>query len=310
MQANTKEETTVQQTEPMATVPQTSIPPSAIPMTADWAESLGQTPKSFAALAHDARNMLSALDLYCDLLLEPGVLAAEYLHYGNELKMVASSSRRLVERMGVLGVPSLHRLHSGAGTQVDEARSDPFSQRPATDLNHLWQELPALPIEDLASELQSSENLLVALAGSSVAITFDIRACALAVRMTGEDLIRILVNLVRNASEAMSASGRIRISLRELPTETGTNRWAVLTVEDNGPGIPRDSLETIFEPGYTTRGVGHEGSAPGPWPVAHRGLGLSIARSIVEAAGGRIAAAVRDPSGACFQIELPVRTSY
>ena len=303
----------MQPTEPMALMPETRVPPSALPMMIDWAESQDQTQKSFAALAHDARNMLSALDLYCDLLQEPGVLAAEYLHYGNELKMVAASSRRLVEKMGVLGLavpPAEHASLSGAMAQVDTQLPGPILPRVPAHSTERWQEVPALPIEDLAAELRSCENLLVALAGSSVTVTFDIHACALAVQMTGEDLTRILVNLVRNASEAMSASGRIRISLRELPTETGINRWAVLTVEDNGPGIARDALETIFEPGYTTRGVGHEGSAPGPWPVVHRGLGLPITRSIVEAAGGRITAAVRDPSGACFQIELPARASY
>ena len=47
--------------------------------------------------------------------------------------------------------------------------------------------------------------------------------------------------------------------------------------------------------------------AGGEWPLAHRGLGLSITRSIVEGAGGMIHAANRDPVGACFQIELPVQ---
>lgn len=300
----------MQPTEPMMSMPETQIAPAAFPMTVDWAESQDLTRKSFAALAHDARNMLSALDLYCDLLNEPGVLAANCRHYGNELKMVAASSRRLVEKMGVLGLPSPHPFQLNAGTALAVASSEPTPRGQATHSRQPWQELPALPIEDLAGELRSCENLLIALAGSSVAVTFDIRDCALAVQMTGEDLIRILVNLVRNASEAMSGSGRIRISLRELPTETGTNRWALLSVEDNGPGIPRDALEAVFEPGYTTRGVGHEGSAPGPWPVVHRGLGLSISRSIVEAAGGRIHAAVRDPSGTCFQIELPIRNSF
>jgi K+-sensing histidine kinase KdpD len=44
------------------------------------------------------------------------------------------------------------------------------------------------------------------------------------------------------------------------------------------------------------------------WVATHRGLGLSITRSIIEAAGGRIQAANRDPAGARLEIELPVRT--
>lgn len=265
--------------------------------------------EGMAALAHDARNMLAALDLYCDLLEEPGVLSPSCLHYSNELKMVAASSRRLVEKMGALGLtqlqdaasagPSSSDLHTLAG--ADAALRFPLPIK-------RWKDLPALPIEDLASEVRGCQSLLAALAGSSISVSFDIRACELPVEMTGEDLTRVLVNLVKNASEAMTGSGILRISLREFPTESGTNRWVTLTVEDNGPGIPRTDLEAVFEPGYTTRGVGHEGTTS-PWPVPHRGLGLAITRSIVETAGGRIHAALRDPSGVCFQIELPVRTS-
>jgi two-component system sensor histidine kinase CpxA len=81
----------------------------------------------------------------------------------------------------------------------------------------------------------------------------------------------------------------------------------LLTVEDNGPGIPDTFLETIFKSGYTTSTS--SGAKRAGWPVSHRGLGLSITRSIVEGAGGRIHAANRSPSGARFEIELPVRAS-
>jgi signal transduction histidine kinase len=77
-----------------------------------------------------------------------------------------------------------------------------------------------------------------------------------------------------------------------------------LAVEDNGPGIPEDALETIFTSGYTTRGGGERDSG---WPLRHRGLGLAITRSIVEAAGGRIRALNREQSGVRFEIELPLR---
>src|ERR1035438_2207817 len=55
--------------------------------------------ESLAEVAHDARNMVTALGLYCDLLEEPGVLASPFLHYGNELRLVAAASRRLVEKL-------------------------------------------------------------------------------------------------------------------------------------------------------------------------------------------------------------------
>jgi hypothetical protein len=57
---------------------------------------------SAAEVAHDARNMVTALELYCDLLAEPGVLAENSLHYASELKLVAAASRQLVEKLMLL----------------------------------------------------------------------------------------------------------------------------------------------------------------------------------------------------------------
>ena len=55
--------------------------------------------ETMAEVAHDARNMVTALSLYCDLLEEPGVLASPFAHYGSELRMVAAASRRLVDKL-------------------------------------------------------------------------------------------------------------------------------------------------------------------------------------------------------------------
>ena len=157
----------------------------------------------------------------------------------------------------------------------------------------------------MAAEVLANHNLLAALAGPTIVLTVDVEGGARAVRLTGEDLTRVLVNLVKNAAEAMPGGGRIQIGLREL---AGATEAALsLTIEDSGPGIPPDGLEAIFAPGYTTRAKG--AGAGGGWPVVHRGLGLSISRSIVEGAGGRIAASNRAQGGACFALELPVRTA-
>ena len=120
-----------------------------------------------------------------------------------------------------------------------------------------------------------------------------------------EDLTRILVNLVKNAVEAMPRGGRIRLTTSEAPAGPDQNACVLLNVEDNGPRIPLSSLERIFDTGYTTRSIETDGY--GTWNPEHHGLGLSITRSLVERAGGRIHAANRDPLGTCFQIELPAR---
>ncbi len=279
--------------------------------------------ESVAEVAHDARNMVTALGLYCDLLEEPGVLATPFTHYGNELRLVAAASRRLVEKLVSLDGRVDSRLDAKLDTRRETAidpRHDlqcdgllnlklqharPGSNRHETP-GH-WDLMPASPIENLAAELLANHNLLAALAGPAIVVTVDVEGGARPVRMTGEDLTRVLVNLVKNAAEAMPAGGDIHIELRERRALAGTAEAIVLMMEDNGPGLPEKALEEIFVSGYTTRAKGSE--VRGSWPASHRGLGLSITRSLVEAAGGRIAAENRTcgHSGARFEIELPVR---
>jgi len=286
--------------------------------------------ETLSEVAHDARNMVTALGLYCDLLEEPGVLAAPYAHYGSELRLVAAASRHLVEKLVMLdaqavvasplsgaaalpggqvplafagGARALEEPGGGAALTAGPSllRGPGANPRPGRRVDML----PAMPLENLAAELLASRNLLSALAGPSIALTMDTKGGARPVRITGEDLTRVLVNLVKNASEAMPAGGRIHVTLSERPQGAGGS--VVLTVEDNGPGIPVQSREEIFASGYTTRGSEEPGS--GSWPSLHRGLGLAITRSIVEAAGGRICARNREPNGACIEIELPVRNA-
>jgi signal transduction histidine kinase len=263
--------------------------------------------ESLAEVAHDARNMVTALGLYCDLLDEPGVLATPFMHYGNELRLVAAASRRLVEKLVSLETRETPEIAVPAGTVLDRVKSpvaNRASDRP--ERSHRWDLLPAEPIVSLAGELLANRNLLAALAGPAIALTVDAESGALPVRLTGEDLTRVLVNLVKNAAEAMPAGGRIQLGLRQMSARQGAAPWLQLTIEDNGPGIPEESLDKIFDSGFTTRATG--AAANGGWQPAHRGLGLSITRSIVEAAGGRIHAANRTPAGARFEIELPLRT--
>ena len=78
--------------------------------------------------------------------------------------------------------------------------------------------MPAEPIVNLAAGVLANRNLLAALAGPDP-FTVDAEGGALPVRLTGEDLTRILVNLVKNAAEAMPEGGRIQLGLRETPGE-------------------------------------------------------------------------------------------
>ena len=270
--------------------------------------------ESLAEVAHDARNMVTALWLYCDLLEEPAVLNPTFHHYASELRLVAAASRRLVEKLLAIDANLDARPHARLGARLGPemglsraigaalTRSEPL----ALERGRQWELTPGEPINDLAGELVANRNLLSALAGPSIALTVNTEGSAQAVRMSGEDLTRILVNLVKNAAEAMPGAGRIAITLHEFHADAEIPLWLMLTVEDSGPGIPRESLEKIFDSGYTTRLTG--ALRNGGWPASHRGLGLSITRSIVEAAGGCIHAVNRASGGARFQIELPARS--
>ena len=73
--------------------------------------------------------------------------------------------------------------------------------------------MPAEPVSNLAAELLANRNLLSALAGPGIALTVDAEGGAQGVRLAAEDLTRVLVNLVKNAAEAMPGGGRIQICL-------------------------------------------------------------------------------------------------
>ncbi len=254
-----------------------------------------------AEVAHDARNMVTALELYCDLLAEPGVLTEGSLHYASELKLVASASRRLVEKLMLLdGRESTvanepHELARRQQALAVRAVNAPVEARPGD------------PIRDLAREIEANRNLLDAMAGMAITVKVRTEGGARPVRLTAEDLTRVLVNLVKNATEAMRRSGRIDITLREHEEGETGRAVLVLSIDDTGPGIREGLLEQVFAPGFTTHLTGSGEELDNGWPAAHRGLGLSITRSIVEAAGGGVRAENRAEGGTRIVIELPAQ---
>jgi signal transduction histidine kinase len=97
---------------------------------------------------------------------------------------------------------------------------------------------------------------------------------------------RVLQNLLLNALQALGPGGELTLEARRQAEGT------LLSVSDNGPGIPEDTLERVFEPFFTTKRTGS-------------GLGLWICKSIVEQHRGRLEAANLKPRGCRFSIILP-----
>lgn len=105
--------------------------------------------------------------------------------------------------------------------------------------------------------------------------------------MDQDKMIQLLLNLVKNAFEAMEESGIVQIKLSR------DQKHASLIIEDNGPGIPGDLLEKIFHPFYTTKETG-------------TGLGLSICHKIVQDHYGTLEVESQPGQGARFIITFPI----
>ncbi len=122
------------------------------------------------------------------------------------------------------------------------------------------------------------------------------------IRVLGRDgpLGQVFRNLIDNARSFSPEGGVVRVTAARSEVDPKT---AMVTVDDDGPGIPPENLETVFKRFYTSR---PKGTAFG----ANSGLGLSIVRQIVEAHGGRVQALNRTDAGgatagARFVVELP-----
>ena len=165
----------------------------------------------------------------------------------------------------------------------DASRLDAELSRDATETVDVARLLDAL------AELHSTTD-----DGSGPAIRLDIaRHQDMTVVGLESRLGQVFRNLIANAVSFSPAGGTVTLKAAR------QGRWVVAQVEDEGPGIPPDKLEAIFERFYSERPSGEKFGT-------HSGLGLSISKQIVEAHGGTIAAENRSPAGgARFTVRLP-----
>jgi signal transduction histidine kinase len=247
-----------------------SAPPPPLPMrgTGEHAAAAAES-SGGAGLAHDASNLLAALMLYSELLAMPGVLAEGHRHYADDLNLLAERCQRLIDRLVSFG---------GA---VDREREQPSTRARVS----------------LVDVLMRCEGLLSTLARRSLQITFGAQA-ALPVAIAPEPLERILVNLVKNATQATRQGGAVRLGVG-LSAEPETGETAarprsprreagqgggltislptmVLTVDDSGCGMTEAQIERVLQPAA---------------PVAdgrRQGIGLRVVRELVTASCGQL----------------------
>ena len=151
---------------------------------------------------------------------------------------------------------------------------------------------------DVGAQITSLSDLLGRTIGENIALEFDMPREGLVVVADANQLENVVLNLVLNARDAMKGVGRITISARPATVGGGSDvaagDYVLLSVSDDGPGIPPDIVGKVFEPFFTTKPIG-EGT----------GLGLSMTYGFARQSGGtaRIRSAVGD--GTTVELLLP-----
>ena len=126
---------------------------------------------------------------------------------------------------------------------------------------------------------------------ANIAMSTSFREGPLYVRGSSSQLMQVFMNLVLNAEQALRTSrgGDIIVA------SEANREWAMVSVADNGTGIPEETLDQVFDPFFSTKRAG-KGT----------GLGLSTCLRIVSGHGGRIHAANNRDGGATFTVGLPL----
>lgn len=219
-------------------------------------ERLAQLGGAVSKISHDLRNILASAQLFVD--------------------RIEGSEDPLVRRMAPKLVNSITRAVNLCESTLAFGRAE----EPPPKLNRVL-------LAAIVADVIEGERLA---AGDG-----DIRFCeeippGLVLRADGEQLYRVLSNLVRNARQAIAAAGgkgEIRIAANE-----DAEAWWIF-VSDTGPGLPPKARENLFQP--FTGGATKGGS----------GLGLAIASELVRGHGGRLELRRSDEGGTEFAVCLP-----
>lgn len=219
-------------------------------------ERLASLGSAVAKVSHDLRNILTSAQLFAD--------------------RIDTSGDPAVARMA----PKLMNSISRAVNLCERTLAFGKAEEPTPAL-------AVVPLAMIAQDVIDGEALAVE--DDGIAFNRDMPA-GLMVRADPEQMYRVLSNLVRNARQAITASGRpgeIRISAGE----TDSAWW--IEVADTGPGLPKRAQEHLFQPfqaGSTKGGAG---------------LGLAIAAELVKGHGGHLTLTRTGPEGTTFRVHLP-----
>jgi nitrogen fixation/metabolism regulation signal transduction histidine kinase len=223
-------------------------------------------------IAHEIKNPLTPIQLSTDRIrryLErlAGAPSAQQQHYQ---ELIADCARLISEE--VHGLKSL----------VDEFSR--FARFPEVQ-----------PVPTQLNQVVEATLLLYQQATNGVRLEVELGPDLPVIAADPDLLRRALVNLIDNATEALSEAPQKQIRVR---TRYLSSRQMVeLSVADTGPGIPAEHKERLFLPFFSTKERG-------------MGLGLAIVNRIVSEHQGRIRVESNQPTGTCFIVELPVQSSF
>jgi signal transduction histidine kinase len=233
------------------------------------AERLATVGKMAAHVTHEIRNPLSSIALNLELLEEQLVLLRQKTEEASSQSEAYVEAQTLLRAIG----REVERLSGLSQQYLAFAR-----QRP----------LDLVPEDVGAIVREGAEFVRRELEQHGVTLALDVSQTLPKVLADEGQLRQALLNLVRNAREAMPKGGRIALGVKATP-EGGV----VLSVDDEGPGIDPALRQHLFEPFFTTKSHG-------------TGLGLAITQQIAKAHGGSIDCEPRsDRAGTRFSLRLP-----
>jgi signal transduction histidine kinase len=216
-----------------------------------------------ARLAHEVKNPLGAIKGAAQLLAEPSP---------GSIAIDASST----EFLGII-LEEVDRLDRVVGSVLDYARPSPANPVPV-DVNGVVRRT----VQILSSEQEDEIDLML-----------DMAEDLPRVRVDAEQLRQVLMNLIRNAKQAMNGRGKVVVGTRPRLGARAAVPWVEVWVTDRGPGMSQKVLKNLFVPFYTTKNKG-------------TGLGLAISQRLVQSAGGSIEVSTHEGAGTTFTIVLPV----
>jgi len=263
---------------------------SALTETLDQLEVVAVDLKKKNHLLETAQRNLADADRLASL----GMMSAGIAHELNTPLAVVKGLAERVERStrgqakpldeseAALLLRVVGRLERLSDSLLDFARVRP----PLTSTSHVAQLIDEA-ITLVRLDRETSQVHITNLAPADLSLTCD-----------GDRIVQVLVNLIRNAVDAIrSAQKGTQIHIAAALENRADSSWLTITISDDGPGIDPDLLPRLFEPFVSSR-----------LDARGTGLGLAVAEGIVREHGGMIAARnLPGRSGAEFQILLPLR---